>query len=72
LYLKDSGKYNIFIPATTKGIKEAFPSEARGLHYTGSFKKHFIWFNELADKLRQECELKPQEVDIVLTCLPTW
>ncbi|GAI12456.1 unnamed protein product [marine sediment metagenome] len=72
LYLKDSDKYNVFIPATTKGVKEAFPHKAKVLRYTGPFQKNFLMFNELTNKLKRECRLKPQEVDIVLTCLPSW
>jgi hypothetical protein len=72
LYLKDSDKFNVFIPATTNGVKEAFPPETQALRYAGTFKKNFLIFNDLTNKLKRECRLKPQEVDIVLTCLPGW
>lgn len=65
LYLKNREKYNVFIPATAEGIKVAFPN----ISFVGSFKERFSEFNKLANRLKQRCNLKPQEMDVILTVL---
>jgi hypothetical protein len=68
LYLKDRSRYNVFVNATAEGIKAAFPEEP---DFYGSFEERYSRFNELVNKLRKECNLEPQEVDVVLTVLPS-
>lgn len=64
LYLKNREKYNILLPVTEKAVKRIFGEEL-----TGSFKERYLKFNELVNKLKQTCDLKPQEVDIILTVI---
>lgn len=66
LYLKNRDMYNIMIGATVKGIKKAFPEKS---HFHGSFKKRYTHFNNLVNELKKECDLEPQEVDLILTNL---
>lgn len=69
LYLKDRGKHNVFVNATAQGIKAAFPEAP---DFYGSFKERYTRFNELVNKLKKECNLEPQEIDVILTVLPGW
>lgn len=69
LYLKSSNRHNVFVNATTEGIKAAFPNEP---DFHGSFEKRYTRFNRLANELKKECNLRPQELDVVLTVLPSW
>ncbi len=69
LYLKNRKHYNIFLNATIEGVKTAFPEEP---DFYGPFKNRYLRFNKLANELRNECDLKPQEMDIILTDLPSW
>ena len=43
----------------------AFPSTI----FSGSFKERFSLFNKLANVLKQKCNLKPQEVYVILIVL---
>jgi len=70
LYLKNDEKYNILIGATFEGVKAVFPEEEE-IPSTFSFKDRYTHFNKLALKLKEECSLKPQELDIVLTLIPS-
>jgi len=67
LYLKNRTRHNIFVNATTQGIKAVFPEEP---DFYGSFKERYTRFNELANNLKKECNLEPQELDVALTVLP--
>lgn len=69
LYLKDRNRYNIFVGATAKGVLAAFPEER---DFSGSFKERYTRFNELANKVKKDCNLESQEVDVILTLLPGW
>ena len=69
LYLKNREHYNIFLNATTEGIKAAFPEEA---DFYGPFKNRYLRFNKLVNELKNKCDVKPQEMDIILTALPGW
>lgn len=69
LYLKDRQGYNVFVNATSEGVKAAFPREP---DFYGSFKDRYACFNSLANELKKECDLEPQEIDIILTNLPSW
>jgi len=64
LYLKNREKYNILFPVTEKAVKKIFKEEI-----TGTFKDRYLKFNKLVNKLKQICNLKPQEVDIILTVI---
>ena len=64
LYLKDRERYNIFIGATREGIERIFPEKS---NFKGSFKNQYKLFNELVNEVRKECDLEPQEVDLILT-----
>lgn len=63
LYLKNREHYNIFLNATMEGINAAFPEEP---DFYGPFKNRYSRFNKLANELKNECDLKPQEMDIIL------
>lgn len=69
LYLKDRDKHNVFVNATAKGVLAAFPEEP---DFYGSFKERYTRFNKLANKLKKECNLEPQELDVILTTLLGW
>ncbi len=69
LYLKNRERYNIFLNATIEGVETAFPEKS---DFFGPFKNRYLRFNKLANELRDECNLKPQEMDIILTDLPSW
>ena len=69
LYLKNRDGNNIFLGATREGIRAAFPEEAS---FFGSFKNRYLNFNKLANELKNRHNLKPQEMDIILTNLPAW
>jgi len=65
LYLKNRDKYNIFLPETKSGLEIAFETRIEG----DTFRERYEQFNQLANKLRSLCKLKPQEVDLILWAL---
>jgi len=69
LYLKNREKYNIFLPSTSQGIKTFFPQEP---NFIGSYEARYLRFNELANKVRINYKLEPQEIDLVLAVFPSF
>lgn len=67
LYLKNRDKYNMFMPKTASGIEAAYPEETPLT--AGTFKERYTHFNRLAQKLKEECDIEPQELDVVLVNL---
>jgi len=67
LYLKNREEYNMFMSRTASGIEAAYPEDAPVTQAT--FKERYTHFNRLAQKLREECEVAPQEMDVVLANL---
>lgn len=51
----------MLLPATEKAVKKLFKEELGG-----AFKERYMKFNKLVNKLKQICNLKPQEVDLIL------
>lgn len=67
LYLKNRDKYNMFMPRTASGIEAAYPEETPLTART--FKERYSHFNRLAQKLKEDCAIEPQELDVVLVNL---
>jgi len=70
LYLKNRDNYNMFMPRTASGIEAAYPEEMPLT--AGAFKERYIRFNRLAQKLKKDCDIEPQELDLVLVNLRYW
>jgi len=70
LYLKNPDKYNIFLGTLSKGLLTVYPDKRSTFNYSrDQFDKNYSAFNDLVNRLRSECSLVPQQVDIVLTVL---
>ena len=68
-YIKDSSKYNVFLPVTVKGLKVVYPEEAKELVYDSPFAENYPLFNDLCNNFKKKFSLKPQELDILLTVI---
>jgi len=66
-YIKDNNRFNVFLPATVKGLKTIYSEGAKDLIYARPFEKNYSLFNKLCASLKKEYSLKPQELDIILT-----
>ncbi len=69
LYMKNSDKYNVYIPSTVRGLKVAYPEKAKDIIYGEPFSKNYLVFNTLCNELKQKYSIKPQELDIILVRL---
>lgn len=62
LYLKNRERYNVMLEELVRGAEMIFGERITGI----SFKEKYTQFNRLANELKRICNLKPQEVDIIL------
>jgi hypothetical protein len=66
LYVRQPDKYNVFLRNVSKTLKSIYPGAPPQL---SNFSKDYPEYNKFANQLRQQFQLVPQEVDVVLTVL---
>ena len=68
-YVKDSKRYNVFLPSTVRGLKAIYPEKAANLFYGKPFERNYSLFNDICNSLKRDFSVEPQELDIILTIL---